>query len=525
MELSDILLHGKEAKAKLISGINKVADAVKITMGPGGKTVILGDPSGNPVVTKDGVSVAKYIKLIDPIENMGAQLMKQASSKTVSDVGDGTTTSTVLAQAFMKGAEEIKNVTQFRRGMERAKQEVINYLEEKKEENLNKDLLYNIALTSSNGDIKIAELVSDVADQVGKEGIINVINGEFDDTKSEVSFGYRLSRGYLNSYFINKPETGTCELEGGGYVIMVNNKLESFDDLIPLLKHTKSEGKFILVIAREFSDEVILNAQRNFSKNHVKIVPIIAEDFGDRMLQTLEDLAIYTDGEVITPSDLKAGTEAKIGFIDSIKVSPTDTTIFSDSGKSRTVVRIKQLQNLIKESKSKFDTNKLKSRIAKLSAGVGTIIVGGLTESETKERFDRYEDAVGAVLASLSHGVLPGGGIALYSAFEDVSLEGDEYSIDFVKGFEKVQKNLSAPYFQILENADIDLSSISKDNNRKFETGIDALTGEEVNMYDAGIIDPYKVTISALSNAVSISSMILSTGCVIESNMININND
>jgi len=516
MEMTDILYYADEAIKRLKVGINKVANAVKVTMGPGGRTVILGDPGGLPIVTKDGVTVAKYIKLIDPIENMGAQLLRQAAGKTVTDAGDGTTTSTVLAQSLINYSGTINNATSFRKGMEAATEEVITYLELNKAECTNEHL-YNIALTSSNGDGDIAEKVAEVASQVGKDGIIEVKPSEFDKTSYQIEDGYRFDRGLPSSSFINEGTRGSCEMDGGGMVVCIEDKIDHFKNIKPLIIHANNENKFLIIIAKEFEPAVISDCQKNF-KGKIRVVPVVAPGFGDQMLANLEDISLYCDTEVISQAQLKAG-EGKIGMIDEVKITKGFTNLKSESAPGRVAVRLKQLSHLITEATTKFDQDKIKDRISKLSAGFGIIKVGGTTPAEISERFDRYEDAVGAVMASLRHGILPGGGAALLHAENGIKVNLEE-SVDFIDGWNNVMRSLAAPYSQIALNADVKPSIPV--GEIKFHTGYDVVTGEWVNMYDLGIIDPYKVTISALTNAVSVASMILTTGCVIDSHQINV---
>tara|TARA_R110002073_G_scaffold149966_7_gene303994 strand:+ start:6432 stop:8051 length:1620 start_codon:yes stop_codon:yes gene_type:complete len=527
LNIRDLLLYGDDARAKILAGANKIADAVKVTLGPGGRNVIYADSTGQPVVTKDGVSVATAITLVDPIENMGAELLKQTSGKTVSDAGDGTTTSTVLAQAIIKEAGTVADATPFRNGMEDARDLVLNYLNGMKVDCNDKNMLYNIALTSSNGDKDIAERVSSMAHTIGKSGMIMVEQSEFETTTESIEDGYRFGSGYKSSNFINKPETGVFEMDGG-FVMVISDKLESFKILMPAIKAAKSVGKFLLVIAKEFSDEVIINSYKNIQYNNY-ILPIEAPDFGDRMIHQLEDIAIYCDTQVISQAELKAGLEFKMGELDSIRVSKEYTSMKSSSAPERIAPRVKQLENLKKEAANMYDREKISTRVASMCAGIGSIKVGGFTSAEIKERFDRYEDAVGAVMAALRHGALPGGGTALartklfYSdklPKEDVWTRFKElagvkpYVTSYDLGVSSVISALSAPFEQILENADINATLDSKDD---FSTGINAITGEVCDTYKSGIIDPFKVTKSALINAVSSASMIITTGCVVDS--------
>jgi chaperonin GroEL len=518
MEINDIIHFGDDARKRLIAGINKLADAVKCTLGPGGKNVILGELNNNPTVTKDGVSVAKYIKLIDPIENMGAQLIRGASLKTVEDAGDGTTTSTVLAQAIVNNAGEIKNVTQYRKGLEHARKLVIKYLEDNKKECVDKKELYNIALTSSNDDQETASIISDIAHKVGKEGTITIKISDQEKTTFGIEEGYKFDRGYVNSHFINKPETGKVLFENGGFVITINDKADNFQDFIPLVTMAKNANKFLLIVAKEFSDQFISICAKNF-QNKVYVIPVIAPDFGERMIFNLEDIAIYCGTSVISQSEISKA-EVLIGEIEKLEISKEFTILSSSKNRKNVFDRVQQLKNLEKIAENPLDKKKIQTRIGQLSSNIAVVKVGGFTPIDIKEQFDRYEDAVGAVLAALKYGILPGGGVALFKASENIDISKLEGQEDFIKGVKDLLICLKEPYNQILINADLPTDFVIIE--KEFQAGVDASTGMVVDMYEFGIIDPFKVTVSALNNAVSIASSILSTGCVIDSNMVNI---
>lgn len=519
--ISEILFYGDDAREKITNGINKLADAVKVTMGPGGRYVVLGRPKGQPpVVTKDGVSIAKEVYPIDPVEAMGADLARETSAKTVTDGGDGTTTATVLLQALVKDRYS-GNISEFKRGMEHAREAVLNFLDENVIDCTTKEALYRIALTSSNGDEAIAKIVSDVAHTVGKEGIIDVRETEMDTTTSTVIDGCKFDRGIPSSTFINRPDTGYCELEEG-IVVCIKEKLDIFAHIQPLASHAFQEKKYLLVIAPEFSKEVINMCEENIRRNAAVIIPIVAPDFGDRMLPSLEDVAMYCDSSLFTINDLKNGGDVRVGTCSSFKANTQFSTITSVNSGPRVVKRVQQLKNLMEEAENRYDQDKLKERITRLSAGFGVIKVGGLTPAETKERFDRYEDAVGACIAALKYGILPGGGTALYKA--SYALKGTALeSNSMTDGFDAVIEALESPIRQILKNSDIDFNEVCDElDNSKFEIGINAYNSEKVNMIDSGIIDPYKVTASALKNSISTAMIILSIGCVVDCNQINV---
>ena len=513
----DIIYYGDEAKSKLIAGINKLANAVKVTLGPAGRNVILGDPSGRPVVTKDGVTVAKYIKLIDPIEDMGAQLVKEVSSNTVTAVGDGTTTATVLAQAIINDVGDINNVTEFRKGMEDTRDEILVYLDNKRIPcDKNKDIIHSISKTSANGDNDIADIVSKCAMFVGTEGIIDVVKTDSDSTTFKITEGFKFDRGYSNSNFINSPTTGKSIL-GDSYVIVINNKVDKFKDIKYLVSAAKDKGLGLVIIAKEFDSEFIDVCSRNFQMGNF-VVPVVGPDFGDSAIYTLEDIAIYCDTTVATIEEVANKSKSvRLGLIQGAEISKGHTVLTNNLNMEKVLLRAKQIKGLIKDTENSADITNLKKRISQLSACSASIRVGGATESETKERFDRYEDAVGAAGAAMKGGVLPGGGVALYRASLDWRTRLDIKSDDYVKGRDNLVSALKSPFNQILSNADLD-KKLTKGS--KFSKGIDAKTGVSVDMIESGIIDPHKVTASALINAVSIASMILTTGCTIESAII-----
>ena len=519
MEYRDIIYYDKDARSKLISGINKLANAVKVTLGPLGKSVILGNPSGgNPTVTKDGVSVAKYIKLIDPIEDMGAQLVKQVSSKTVDAVGDGTTTSTVIAQALINSDQDISNVTEFRRGMEFAAEECIKVLSQNSKSCINdKNILTSIALTSSNGDKDIADIVTKCALVTKATGAIEVVMTTSNKTAYKVTEGFKFSRGYANSKFINSPSTAQCILNSS-LVLTISDKVENFRDIKPILSHAASLGKSLIIIAKEFDQTFIDVCSRNVKMKNM-IIPIVAPDFGENAIFNLEDISIYCGSTVATMSEVAGGSDTvRLGELSSVTVNKEYTVLDGSTNMNEVVERVKHLKSLSKESENEFDKKNLENRISQLSACTATIRVGGHTESEIKERFDRYEDTVGAVNAAMLGGCIPGGGAALFHTCKIVKSRYYNFtSKDFNKGIDNVLSSICSPINQILTNADQYADIVSDD----FNIGIDVKTGKEMDMFEAGVIDPLDVTVSALTNAVSIASMVMTTGCVIESPIIN----
>jgi chaperonin GroEL len=517
--LSDILYYDDDARKKIVAGVNKLADAVKITMGPGGRFVVLAqDGDLPPIVTKDGVSIAEYFKLIDPVENEGAKLMKQSSRRTVETVGDGTTTAAVLTQAIVKGTV-VNNVREFRAGMSLAADAISDYLESKLVVCNDEDTLYKIAYTSSNGDEDIAKMVSSMAYAVGKEGIIEVKSSELDKTVGKVETGFKFDQGVPSSVFLNQEDTGKCVVDDA-MLLILKDKLEVFGHIEDMARFANKNGKALIVMAPEFSKAVIDMCEENIKRNLAIVVPILPPEFGDRMATSLDDVSVYCDASVSNIAALKLGDEIKLGQISSFRSNLTTTTITSENSDGRIAVRVQRIKNLIEESENKHDQRKLRQRIAQMSAGFAKISVGGITEAETKERFDRYEDAVGACTAAMKEGVLPGGGIALYRAGCEIECK---YTSDIKLGFETVLKACKAPYHQILDNADITGHiDLSRELQLDFNMGIDASQGQPVNMIEAGIIDPIKVTVAALRSAVSVASIILSIGCVMNSHQINV---
>lgn len=510
--MKDILYHGDEARDKLKAGVKKLHDAVCVTMGPGGRFVLLDGPGGIPNATKDGVTVAKAIQLVDPIENFGASLIRQTSEKTVSEVGDGTTTAAVLTQAIIDNSpKDIKNVTQFTKSLKQCMNDIIEELSNTKIAEPTRDQLYQAAFTSSNGDEQIAEQVTDTVLSVGIGGIIDAVLGHTSNTVCDITSGYKTNRGYESTMYINQADQGTFEREGSTYVLLLDGKLENFRLIKPILKHVKEQKGLLIVIAEDFSAEVQRNCLENFVKYGQSIIPIKSDEFGDRRRFNLEDLALYlNEGHVYTIADLKEDdVKVKLGTAAYIKISK-DYTIFRRQEGSTNLIeeRITQLKTLKKDSKNEFDRDKLKKRISQLSAGYAVIQVGADTQVEAQELLDRYEDAIGATHAAYIDGILPGGGIALVDAVQHLTSTTEE------SGYNTLLLACYAPLYKILENADKYQAYAESCIGRDDGVGINVVTGKEVNMVNEGIIDPYKVTVSALKSAVSIASIIISTGAV-----------
>lgn len=535
MKEFNTIYYGQEGRDKLITGINKIADAVKVTLGPGGKNVILGGADGKPVVTKDGVSVARYIELIDPIEKLGADLLKQVSEKTVEEVGDGTTTSTILTQAIVNQHANISNISKFKQGLIKAKEEVINYLSSIKNTDLGEELIYKIALTSSNGDAEIADNLLELYKNIGSESAVSV---EMKQTGSDVTCiideGYKMNKGYPNASFVTDIPN-LCKLKNA-YVLVIEDKVEQFNVLIPLMQkiliNSKEEKNTLLIVAKEFTDEVVRNCTKNFMQG-IRVLPIVGDDFDDYFRYNLEDLALYTGADILSyrelseaSKNLKSLENKKLGFVNEVTCKKTYTLLkVNEISKDNIDERVKQINDYIKETHNEYDIKKLKSRINKLKGKNATIKVGAATAAESKEIFDRYEDAVGAVDSASRDGVLPGGGVALVKAFYNILEDSTEN--DFSIGYNALLEALTVPHKQILINYDLD-EEIDEIYLKKVGASGKMLDlNDEESFIDPlkeGILDPFQVTISAINNAVSISSMILTSGCVID-NKILINYD
>ena len=519
MELNDLIFYGDDAQERLKAGVKKLSQSVAVTMGPGGRYAIIGGKDGNPLVTtKDGVSVANSITLVDPIENMGSDLTKQTASKTVSDAGDGTTTSTVLVQAIIDAApEKIINVTQYSRDMRKALEDVISELDKVKIKNPNKDQLFAAALTSSNGDEEIAEMVASTWLEVGVSGIVDVSISHNDKTTVDITKGYKLPMGYLSTAFINVKEEGVYERHGNINVLLIDGKLENFQLIIPILKQVKNDGGLLVVVAEDYSDDVQNNIYRNYTEFGGSIIPLKSAGFGDNRRFGLEDLGIYlNEGSVAVPSDFtREEVKLTLGTASYIKIGKDFTLFQREEGDDSAIQkRLAQCKSLKSTCHNPRDEERLDARIAQLSAGHAVIRVGGDTPAESKERFDRFEDTVGATRVAITEGILPGGGVALMQAGSNLTSEK--------AGYKAVLDATSAPNRQILTNADYYKKSLGYKTFDK-GCGLNAMTGELINMVEGGIIDPYKVTVSALTNAVSVSSLILSTGVVIQDNFVQIN--
>jgi chaperonin GroEL len=510
--------YSNEARNALLAGVDKLADAVKVTMGPRGRNVLLQRSFGAPHITKDGVSVAKEIELPDALENMGAQLVKEVASKTADEAGDGTTTATVLAQAVFK--EGLKNVTaganpiSLKRGMDKAVVAIIEELKKMSKPVENKEQIAQVATISANSDSVIGGLIAEAMDKVGKDGVITVEEGKSLQDELETVEGMQFDRGYLSPYFVTNTEKMVAELSDA-YVLLYDKKISNMKELLPLLEQVVQAGnKPLLIIAEDVEGEALTTLVVNRLRGTINVTAVKAPGFGDRRKAMLQDIAILTGGTVISEElgrNLESATLDDLGKAGRVVVDKDNTTIVDGAGSKEDIeARIAQIKAEIENTTSDYDKEKLQERLAKLSGGVAVIKVGAATETEMKEKKDRVDDALSATKAAVEEGIVIGGGAAILKAAKKVNLdlEGDEKI-----GAEIVMRAVKAPIKQIAENAGFDGGVVvyHVETNENDNYGFNAASGEYVDMFEAGIIDPAKVERVALQNAVSVSSLLLTT--------------
>ena len=509
------------ARNALYEGVKKLNDAVKVTMGPRGRNVLIQKSFGAPSITKDGVSVAKEVELKDTIENMGAQLVKEVASKTADQAGDGTTTATVLAHAIFK--EGLRNITaganpiEVKRGMDKASEAIILELKKMAKEVKGKKEIAQVATISANSDTVIGELIAEAMEKVGKDGVITVEEAKGIQDELDVVEGMQFDRGYLSPYFVTNPEKMQTILEQP-FILLFDKKISNLKDLLPVLEQVQKTGKPLLLIAEDIDGEALATLVVNKLRGVLNIAAVKAPGFGDRRKAMLEDIAILSGGEVISEElgrTLESAVLADLGQATRIVIDKDNTTIVNGGGdKARINGRVAQIKAQIAETSSDYDKEKLQERLAKLSGGVAVIKVGAATETEMKEKKDRVDDALSATKAAVEEGIVVGGGSAflLANAKIKLNLKGDE-----AIGAEIVTRALKAPLKQIAENAGFDAGVVA--NNVLTSTianyGFNAATGEYVDMFEAGIVDPVKVSRIALQNAVSVASLLLTTEATI----------
>ena len=518
------LQFNEEARKSLVNGVEKISKAVMTTLGPKGRLVLLDKKYGAPTVTKDGVSVAKEIELEDPFENMGAQLLKEVASKTNDVAGDGTTTATVLAWAItkegMKSVASGVNPMGIRRGIDVAVADAVEEVRKQAKMIQEKEEIAQVASISANNDRTIGDEIANAMDKVGKDGVITVEESKTIETTVDFVEGMQFDRGYLSAYFCNNRDTMTSVMDNP-YILIYDKKISNMKDLLPILEKVVQTGKGLLIIAEDVDGEALTTLVLNSVRGTLNVVAVKAPGFGDRRKAMLEDIAILTGGQVITEElgmKLENADISMLGRAKSVKVEKENTTIISGAGSSDAIRdRIAQIKGQIQDSTSEYDKEKLQERLAKLAGGVALINVGAATEVELKEKKHRVEDALSATRAAIEEGVIPGGGVALVQAATEMDkkdLKG--LSEDEKIGYNIVKRALEEPIRQIAANAGLDGAVIADHcKNEKKGVGFDANAMKWVNMVDAGIIDPAKVTRSALQNAASIAALILTTECAV----------
>jgi len=515
------LLFDEAARQSLLKGVNKLARAVSATLGPKGRNVVLDKKFGSPTVTKDGVTVAKEIELEDPFENMGAQMVREVASKTSDAAGDGTTTATVLAEAIYR--EGLKYVTSganpigMQRGIQKAVDVAVEYMAKVAKKVKDKEEIKQVATVSANWDTTIGEIIADAMDKVGKDGTITVEEAKSIETTLEVVEGMQFDKGYLSPYFVTNAETMEAKLDEA-YVLIYEKKISSLKDMLPLLERIAKIGKPLLVIAEEVEGEALATLVVNKLRGTLNVCAVKAPGFGDRRKAMLEDIAILTGGKCLT-EDLGIKLEnvqlEDLGRAKSIVVDKENTTIVEGNGKSSEIQgRVNQIRRQIEETTSDYDREKLQERLAKLAGGVAVINVGAATETEMKEKKARVEDALHATRAAVEEGIVPGGGVVLIrclSALEGLKLEGDEQI-----GLDIVKRAIEFPTRALADNAGVEGSVVVQEvKKRKGNEGYNVSTNSYEDLVKAGVVDPKKVTRTALQNAASIAGLLLTTECLI----------
>ena len=513
---------GNNARQKMMVGINVLADAVRITLGPKGRNVVLDKSFGAPTVTKDGVSVAKEIELEDNFENMGAQMVKEVASHTSDVAGDGTTTATVLAQAiFREGLKAVSagfNPMDLKRGIDKATRAVVEKLESISEPCTDNKAIAQVGTISANSDLSVGEIIANAMEKVGKEGVITVEEGSGLDNELEIVEGMQFDRGYLSPYFINQAESQSVELEDP-YILLFDKKIANIRDLLPLLEGVAKSGRPLLVIAEDIEGEALATLVVNNIRGIVKVAGVKAPGFGDRRKAMLQDIAILTGGQVIAEEvglSLEKATLEDLGNAKKVQITKDNTTLIDGAGTGSDIKsRIDQINREIEDSTSDYDKEKLQERVAKLSGGVAVVKVGAATEIEMKEKKARVEDALHATRAAVEEGVVAGGGVAFIRA--RVSLEGLEGDNDDQNvGINILKKALEEPLRQIVRNAGNDASVVlNQVANGEGNYGYNAATNEYGDLVKMGIIDPTKVTRFALQNAASVTGLLLTTEAMV----------
>jgi chaperonin GroEL len=520
--MSKLIEYSVEARTGLKSGVDKLANAVKVTLGPKGRNVIIDKKFGAPTVTKDGVTVAKEIELDDPVENMGAQMVREVASKTSDVAGDGTTTATVLAQAIYR--EGLKNVTaganpmDLKRGIDLAVTKVVEYLKKVSKEVEGRNEIAQVGSVSANNDKSIGDLIADAMDKVGKDGVITVEEAKGTETSLDVVEGMQFDRGYISPYFVTDAEKMEAVLDDP-FILIHDKKISAMKDLLPVLEKVAQQGKSLLIISEDLEGEALATLVVNKIRGTLKVAAVKAPGFGDRRKAMLEDIAVLTNGTVISEErgfKLENATVSYLGTAKKVVIDKDNTTIVEGSGKTEEIKkRINEIKAQIDKTTSDYDKEKLQERLAKLSGGVAVIKIGASTEIEMKEKKARVEDALHATRAAVEEGIVAGGGVALVRAIDGLDkLEGD--NMDQTTGVKIVQKALEEPLRQIVNNAGLEGSVVlQKVREGKDDYGFNAATEKYENLVKSGVIDPTKVTRTALENAASVSSLLITTEAVV----------
>ena len=521
MSAKDVLF-GETARSRKLKGVNILAEAVKVTLGPKGRNVVLEKSFGAPTVTKDGVSVAKEIELKDKFENMGAQMLKEVASKTSDVAGDGTTTATVLAQAMLReGTKAVAagmNPMDLKRGIDKAVSAAVDDLKSLSKPCSDHKEIAQVGTVSANADENIGSIIAESMEKVGKEGVITVEEGSTLENELEIVEGMQFDRGYLSPYFVNKQENMSVELESP-YILIHDKKISNIRDLLPLLEAVAKAGKPLLVVAEDVDGEALATLVVNNIRGIVKVCAVKAPGFGDRRKAMLQDIAILTGGQVISEEvgmNIEGASLDDLGTAKKIQVTKENTTVIDGAGSTSDIEsRVNQIRAQIEEATSDYDKEKMQERVAKLAGGVAVIKVGAATEVEMKEKKARVEDALHATRAAVEEGVVPGGGVAFVRALDSVSkVEGDNQ--DQETGVRIVLRALEEPTRQIVENAGSDASVIlNKIKEESGSFGYNAATDEFGDMIEMGILDPTKVSRTALQNASSIAGLMITTEAMV----------
>ena len=510
-----------EARQKILAGVEKLSNAVTSTLGPSGRNVILDKKFGSPQITKDGVTVAKEIELPDPFENMGAQMVKEVASKTNDVAGDGTTTATLLAESIYR--EGLKNLTAganamaLKRGIDKATAAVVEAIAKQSKKVKTADEIAQVATLSANGDEEIGKMISEAMDKVGKEGTITVEEAKTLESSLDVVEGMQFDKGYLSPYFVTNPDSMECELEDP-FILLFEKKISNLQDMLPLLQQVAKSGRPLMIIAEDVEGEALATLVVNKLRGTFSVCAVKAPGFGDRRKAILEDIAILTGGKLISEDigiKLENVTIDMLGRAKKVVVDKDNTTVVEGLGKSADIkARVEQLKRQIEETTSDYDREKLQERLAKLAGGVALIKVGAATEAAMKEKKDRVDDALHATRAAVEEGIVPGGGVAYLraqKAIDALKLDGDE-----AVGASIIARAIEAPLRKLVNNAGQEAALVIANVKKATGTnGYNVRTGEYADMLKAGIVDPAKVTRSALQNAASIAGLLLTTDCMV----------